>query len=690
MADSDELAEEESGDEEEEEEESSDKEEEEEESSDEEEEESSDEEEEASTDEEEEESSAVSTDEEEEESSDEAQGSEDSAGSELSENGREELRRQRQQQREERERSRHRRAAARRLCREINRPPISKRRVSAILSGEGGGDVLWEECHRRTSELVFERFLSSVPRRKLEALLLPLLAEQPGLAQRQGPYGRTLLHLAASGRAPPNLVRVLLEQNRDALMIQDSGQLPIHCACDTSRNRRFDLETIRLLVEADPAKTTLGARDRQFRRLPLHFACIEVPYSSRYDLKAVKLVMSAHPAALRASDSDGYTPIMLLITGRRFDHLRRLPHALPFLQRMIKLGGAGSLECKHTYHNGSVVHRTALAVACEFSQNKDLFSSLIKGYPKALEVRNEEGDLPLHTALWIADWSHDGQVRDAIQVLIEACDDALLARNNRGETPVAIALERLDGTPPGARLLLEGMIRRAPGSVRGTFTCRTWHWQDNVVTCLELACARRETAELVPRILEAWPFALCVSLLGDLSGFLPDAVAAEVRREADAMLVALIEVLLHDTTLGVVPDPVRAHVRRAVCRLAPPGTGSSLAVVQSVQNPSLPRQELRANVLGSDELQAFLWSHGDVEELVTGVYRMNKEGRLGGSEEGEGCPIALSASQHVRILQATKDNLGCLFLHLRDCPVLFAGAEVATAYTRPTDADAAG
>jgi hypothetical protein len=447
-----------------------------------------------------------------------------------------------------------------------------------------------------------------------------------------------------------------------------------------------------LLVEADPARTTLGVRDPQFRRFPLHFACIEVPYSSRYDLKAVKLVMNAHPAALRASDSDGYTPIMLLITGNHLDHLRQLPHALPFIQRMIKLGGVGSLECKHTYRNGRAVHRTALAVACEFSQNKDLFSSLIKAYPKALEVRNEEGDLPLHTALWRSDWSDDGQVREAIQVLIEACDVALLARNNSGETPIAIALKSLDGAAPGARLLLEGMIRRAPGSVRGTFTCRTWHRQGHVATCFELACARRETAELALRILEPWPFALCVSLLGDLPGFLPDAVAAEVRREADAMLVALIEVLLHDTTLGVVPDPVRAHVRRAVCRLAPTGTeirGSSLAVVRSVQNLSLPPQELRANVLGSDELQVFLRSQGDVEELVTGVYRMNKEGRLGGSEEGEGCPIALSASQHVRILQATKDDLSCLFLHLRDCPVLFAGVEAATASTRPSDADAA-
>jgi hypothetical protein len=44
---------------------------------------------------------------------------------------------------------------------------------------------------------------------------------------------------------------------------------------------------------------------------------------------------------------------------------------------------------------------------------------------------------------------------------------------------------------------------------------------------------------------------------------------------------------------------------------------------------------------------------------------MNRSGRL---EDG------IPAEQHIRILSVVSDDLSCLFVHLRDCPLLFARA----------------
>jgi hypothetical protein len=67
----------------------------------------------------------------------------------------------------------------------------------------------------------------------------------------------------------------------------------------------------------------------------------------------------------------------------------------------------------------------------------------------------------------------------------------------------------------------------------------------------------------------------------------------------------------------------------------------------------------------------------DLQDFVTGVYRMNMAGRLGPEEAGDASRArgaAVPAERHARILAAAGDNLSSLFLHLRDCSLdLFAG-----------------
>lgn len=86
--------------------------------------------------------------------------------------------------------------------------------------------------------------------------------------------------------------------------------------------------------------------------------------------------------------------------------------------------------------------------------------------------------------------------------------------------------------------------------------------------------------------------------------------------------------------------------------------------------------QLRAGILTNQEVQRLLSTREDFRDLVTGVYCMNKVGRLRPKVVADDAAARESfvfAEQHARILAATGDDLTRLFLHLRDCcPVIFA------------------
>jgi hypothetical protein len=198
-------------------------------------------------------------------------------------------------------------------------------------------------------------------------------------------------------------------------------------------------------------------------------------------------------------------------------------------------------------------------------------------------------------------------------------------------------------------------------------------------TALELACARCPDPELVLALVEARPFSLCDGLLGGWSGaLLPGAVAEFVAAEARCMFLALAEALHHDATREAVPDEIRERARQAIGEQVGQSElkGSALAAVRAIdrQVRGSAFWQLRSDVLNDGALQEFLRGNDAFQELVCGVYRMNKAGRLlRGSEPEEGIPAEspLSARDHDRILDAARGEPDCLFWHLRDSPSLF-------------------
>jgi hypothetical protein len=249
-----------------------------------------------------------------------------------------------------------------------------------------------------------------------------------------------------------------------------------------------------------------------------------------------------------------------------------------------------------------------------------------------------------------------------------------------------------DAVSPEVLHLLSNTIRQAPESVLGPIRCegtgQLWNLDEDATvnsSVLEVVCLKRAYWGLVSTVLEVWPASVLLVDTQLLPPALPPNIgppelSTAVRAEAHAMILAVIDVLLHDTTRGFVPEPVREHVRQSVGRFLPPQGdlvgrgGSSMANVRAVQSiqDDTKRQELRDAVMGNADLETFLNDRGeDFERLVTGVYRMNKAGRLGAFDGAESVAIAVSAGTHVQILDAVRDDLDCLFLHLRESPSLF-------------------
>jgi hypothetical protein len=136
------------------------------------------------------------------------------------------------------------------------------------------------------------------------------------------------------------------------------------------------------------------------------------------------------------------------------------------------------------------------------------------------------------------------------------------------------------------------------------------------------------------------------------------------------MFFTLVEVMLHDTmeiSGAILP---RLLIRRAAGGLVPreERTRDALAadtIRRHVRGHNL--LQLRTTVMGYRPTQEVL-EDPSVLRFVSGVYRMDLA-----AERSSGA----AARRHLRVLEAARGNVDCLFLHLRDCPALFA---------RPTDA----
>jgi hypothetical protein len=613
----------------------------------------------------------------------------------------------------------------------------------------GDGSVLWRHVLDRRiffSKALFQSCCRTFSPEKMAELLRRLVSFVPNLLSRRDNAGGfqnrdrgvTLLHLAVRTGAPVETIRLIAGMNSGALLLRDRrGLRPLHDACVWK-------PTLPLIMAVlDTSRDAVRKRTRR-GEFPLHLAAEHLMTGEPSVLEAIQWLIDVYPEALNSRTRLGLTPIMMAVNraewgapveSRALDlllHMVKLaPESLrtqhgsyaltalriacarcPYMELVAPLTVACTGALSDRGASGQLPLHNACSQLLQTDSSEHLWEVirfLMNAYPDALWARDSCGMTPIVTALKYvpapALWHHQ-----SVKLL---------------------------------PLLLD-MIRR--GGARSLWGERSdWRWNGPrdgrpraARTAVELACGSLQyplDLEVVSPLMEAHPAALCVCLLRDdivavddtvypmVEGFSPQQARQqhfrELRREqeqisleraaadrrvrvwraevADAVVtgaraafLAAADVLIHEATRGAVPDPIRARVRQILSRHVPPdvaGNGNSLTLVRSVRDRVRGDAlwQLRSEVLDDVDLQSFLQSSQVFQDLISGVYRMNKAGRLGGlggpiggSEvDGEAAAAAASsasdaaAERHARILAAAGDSPSCLFLRVRESPALF-------------------
>ena len=113
--------------------------------------------------------------------------------------------------------------------------------------------------------------------------------------------GNLPIHLASALHPEADrLVPALLELHPATALVRNSkGQTPLHCLC-TLHHHHLPIKVLKDLIAVGPRATTL--KDRM-GRLPLHHACLQ-----QADLSIMECLVRAHPASVNVSDHSALTP----------------------------------------------------------------------------------------------------------------------------------------------------------------------------------------------------------------------------------------------------------------------------------------------------------------------------------------------------------------------------------------------
>jgi ankyrin repeat protein len=465
--------------------------------------------------------------------------------------------------------------------------------------------------------------------------------------------GKTPLHCACLANRW-EVLQLVFDANPSALKIRDSnGTLPLHLACGSRRSS--PMSVIGRMIDAYPDALLARKDDGQ---TPLHCACL----ANRWEV--IQLLLDANPSAVKLSDRYGTLPLHLACKIRDSTNLS-------VIGRMIDAYPDAFLA-KQDYDG-----RTPLHYACS-AERWEVIQLLLDANPSAVKLNDCLGALPLHLAC--GSLSPSSAKLSVIGRMIDAYPDALRVRDRAGCTPVMTAIGQIQQRTTGVAHVCVRMIQRGgSASVRGVcrYTTPAWTWylqyshvlvrmiqrggsasvrgvfrgdSSRMATALNHTLQYYPNLALVSALIETWPCSLCLPL--PPLRFYVD-VGALVRQESDAVIEALVEVLLHETTVGVVPDPIRASVRQ----------------LAATQPGSRPDTRAIQDLFGGDFEKAFFLSREDIQDMITGIYRMNKAARAAGA------PAAVTPAQHIQVLAAAADNPSCLFVYLLNagCRSLFAG-----------------
>lgn len=228
------------------------------------------------------------------------------------------------------------------------------------------------------------------------------------------------IHYACMYNCNFESIRYLVKKDCDALELpnNDQGMTPLHLAIQYEA----DFTTIAFLTDRCAAAANMV--DQEYGMTPLHFAVTV----AEPQLQVIEDLTEVCPAACELICQKGFTPLLLGI-------YRNIDDAI---LRDLIVSNPKSVSIQIASPNQSHRIVTTLRLAIEKKNNIKVIKDLIRADPMLVQVVDDYGNLPVHTAVEVR--STDMEL---YQLLASRYPDGLEIENLDGLTPYQLAQQKL-------------------------------------------------------------------------------------------------------------------------------------------------------------------------------------------------------------------------------------------------------
>jgi len=255
--------------------------------------------------------------------------------------------------------------------------------------------------------------------------------------------GMLPLHIACMNSARLEDIEMLLDEYPDAITATDhNGRMPLHAACT---NPRIQLQVLDMLVTAypdalktfdkmgavplhiaiqrklpadvvlfiiDQAEGAVRTREASSHMYPLHLAC-----KAGSDYEILEALIDIYPKAIDMVDKDGNTIFHVACTCRRLTY--------SFASLLLE-------QCSYeTIQQPNEEGALPLHLAVTNRSPWPVLELLIDHYPKALDIKDKKGNVPMHRAFL--------QKSTEMHVLVRLAQrnpHAMNRQNKKGRVPI--------------------------------------------------------------------------------------------------------------------------------------------------------------------------------------------------------------------------------------------------------------
>jgi hypothetical protein len=503
--------------------------------------------------------------------------------------------------------------------------------------------------------------------RKLRTLLTALQTRQPDvMSWKLGDEKETLLHLATKTKLSFHCLRIVADKTLDKaqLLSEDAnGDLPLHNACS---NLPLRMESLQLLL--DPQLHCLR-RQNALGMLPLHCAFLGVCRTNRFRREHVKILywlLDLFRDGLWASDRTGNTPLMagLQACCSHPNGNWRVPD--PILSLLCRLIRDVPTTLSTTNAVSGSATRNALHAMCSYRPKSILMQMVLSNNSELASRVNSKGELPLHCICRIfSQAAEDNEILQGVVLLLDAFPAAVRYRcYQRNLSPVLYAIISGVITPPIPDVVRVRLVHMIHFSGRCSIREQRHHTVRSP-SGLKLAYQHWPDPSLVAALIEVSP----MDILFIDTAEVPTNLRLDFERQKDRIFLALLELLLHSTTVRSVGTALQTAVRGQVAAHFPglSTKGAAIIVHTFSQEPvAFDLHLLRHQILARHDVHGLLFqdlsrSNGHLSGMVRGLHRMNLHGRLQTSVEHT------TNETHYSMLASTGGNVSSVFLYLHDC-----------------------